>query len=150
MVGILITAGVVLLAVFVMHEITRSPRARLRLRRWVLAAATFMYSVRREVIQRARLVGRYARRLLAPHASRARRGLEPVVQRTGELAERTRPLLTRIKTGVEYVRPLAPPPAARAGRPKARRVSVGALFTDPAGQPEPRGDLPNPKGNNAR
>jgi hypothetical protein len=71
MVVILITAVVVLLAVFAMHVIARSPRARMRLRRWVLATATSAYSVRREMAQRVRLLGRYGRRRLAPHASRA-------------------------------------------------------------------------------
>ena len=150
MVIILVTAVFVLIAVFGMHLIARSPRARLLLRRWALGTGAWAYSVRREVAYRVRLLGRYARRRLGPHASRARRGL--VVERTRELVERVAPvserarlLITRVKAGIEYMRPLAPPPTARPNTTKTELVPVTALFTEPSGRPEARSDSADPR-----
>jgi hypothetical protein len=133
---IVLTALAVLLAVFGMHLITRSPRVRQRIRLGALAVGTTAYSVRREIAHRVRLVGRYARRHLAQSASRAWRSVEPVMERTGsELAERVteqaRLFIDRVKTGIEYVRPIAP----HSGRPAksgSARVPATAMFTQPA------------------
>ncbi|HEX5996160.1 MAG TPA: hypothetical protein VFY84_13550 [Jiangellales bacterium] len=65
---IMLTAVGVLLAVFVMHVITRSPRARLKIRRAALTVGAAAYAVRREIAQRVRLAGRYAGRYFEPPA----------------------------------------------------------------------------------
>ncbi|HEU4542322.1 MAG TPA: hypothetical protein VFR23_14425 [Jiangellaceae bacterium] len=146
---IMLTALLVLLAVFAMHLITRSPRVRTSLRRWALAAGTSAYSVRREVSHRVRLFGRFIRRRLGPPASRAWRGLEPVVERTGgrvtPVTERARPLIGRVKAGLEYVRPIAPPPSGRSTERKPEIVPVTALSNQPpTRQPEVHSDRANP------
>jgi hypothetical protein len=140
---ILLTAMAVLLAVFGMHLITRSPRVRQRIRLATLAVGTTAYSVRREAAHRVRLAGRYARRHLGPPASRAWRTVEPVAARKGtELAERVteqaRRFIERVKTGIEYVRPIAPHSgSAKSG---SARVHVAAMYSEPAGdQPGARG-----------
>ena len=140
---ILLTAVAVLLAVFGMHLITRSPRVRQRIRLATLAVGTTAYSVRRETAHRVRLAGRYARRHLGPPASRAWRTVEPVAARTGtELAERAteqaRRFIHRVKTGIEYVRPIAPhSDPAKSG---SARVHVAAMYSEPAAdQPGARG-----------
>ena len=133
---IMLTAVAVLLAVFGMHLITRSPRVRQRVRLGVLTVGTTAYSVRREIAHRVRLVGRYARRHLGPPASRAWRRVEHVVERTGsELVERVteqaRRFIDRVRTGIEYVRPIA----SHSGRPAksgSTRVPVAATFGEPA------------------
>lgn len=141
---ILLTAVAVLLAVFGMHLITRSPRVRQRIRLATLAVGTTAYSVRRETTHRVRLAGRYARRHLGPPASRAWRTVEPVAARTGtELAERVteqaRRFIDRVKTGIEYVRPIAPHSGGPAKSGSAR-VHVAAMYSEPAGdQPGARG-----------
>lgn len=135
MVVIMLTALAVLLAVFGMHLITRSPRVRQRVRRGVLTVGTTAYSVRREIAHRVRLVGRYARRHLGPPASRAWRSIEPVVARTGsELAERlgkrARPFIDRVKKGIGYGRPFALH-SDRSAKSGSARVPVAAMFREP-------------------
>jgi hypothetical protein len=145
---ILLTAVAVLLAVFGMHLITRSPRFRQRVRRGALAVGTTTYSVRREIAHRVRLVGRYARRHLGSPVSQAWRSVEPVLERTGsELAERVmqraRSFIDRVKTGIEYVRPIAH--SGRPAKSASARSPVVAMFSEPpSDRPGARGRSDGP------
>lgn len=134
---IMLTAVAVLLTVYGMHLISRSPRVRQRIRLAALAVGTTAYWVRREFAHRVRLVGRYVRRHLGQPASSAWRSVEPVVVRTSsELAERVtkraRLLIDRVKAGVQYVRPLALH-YNRPAKSGSARVPVVAIFREVPG-----------------
>lgn len=137
MVVITLTAVAVLLAVFGMHVITRSPQVRRRVRRGAFAVATTAYAVRWEVATRLRLAGRYARKHVGQPVSRAWRTVEPMVERTGnELAERgtkwARAFIGRVKSGIGYARPTAPH-SGRPARAGSARVPVAAMLGEPPG-----------------
>ncbi len=128
---ILIMAVAVLLAVFVMHEITSSPQVRIRMRRWALASGAWAYSIRRQTAYRARLVVRWANRWLGPPASHVQPMLNTVAERADKLAERgamavaerVRPLIASLKTGIGHGRPLTPPHAGRRDIADRRRTA---------------------------
>ncbi|HEX6337741.1 MAG TPA: hypothetical protein VFZ85_12355 [Jiangellaceae bacterium] len=137
MVVITLTAVAVLLAVFGMHLITRSPRVRRRVRRGAFAVGTTAYAVRWEVAKRLWLAGRYVRKHVGQPASRAWRTVEPMVERTGQelaerVTERARALIAGVKSGIGYVRATAPHSGRPAG-PGSARVPAAAMLGEPPG-----------------